>query len=46
MLFQQVRAGGCLSYVIGCEHTHAGMLVDPHLDRIDRYRAIATEASR
>jgi glyoxylase-like metal-dependent hydrolase (beta-lactamase superfamily II)/rhodanese-related sulfurtransferase len=43
MLFQQVRAGGCLSYVVGCEHTHAGMLVDPHLDQIDRYRAIATE---
>jgi glyoxylase-like metal-dependent hydrolase (beta-lactamase superfamily II)/rhodanese-related sulfurtransferase len=43
MLFQQVRAGGCLSYVIGCEHTRAGMLVDPHLDQIDRYRAIATE---
>ena len=43
MLFQQVRAGGCLSYVIGCEHSHAGMLVDPHLDQIDRYRAIATE---
>ncbi len=43
MLFQQVRAGGCLSYVIGCEHTHAGMLIDPHLDQIDRYRAIASE---
>jgi glyoxylase-like metal-dependent hydrolase (beta-lactamase superfamily II) len=43
MLFQQVRAGGCLSYVIGCEHTHAGMLIDPHLDQLDRYRAIATE---
>ncbi len=43
MLFQQVRAGGCLSYVIGCEHTRAGMLVDPHLDQLDRYRAIATE---
>lgn len=43
MLFQQVRAGGCLSYVIGCEHTHAGMLVDPHLDQLERYRAIASE---
>lgn len=43
MLFQQVRVGGCLSYVVGCDQTHAGMLVDPHLDQIDRYRAIAGE---
>jgi len=43
MLFEQVRAGGCLSYVIGCEHTHAGMLVDPHLDQMDRYLARATD---
>jgi glyoxylase-like metal-dependent hydrolase (beta-lactamase superfamily II) len=28
--------------VIGCEATHAGMLVDPHLDQIDRYLALAT----
>src|SRR5262245_44310296 len=42
MLFEQVRTGGCLSYVIGCEQTHAGMLVDPHLEQIDHYLALAT----
>jgi glyoxylase-like metal-dependent hydrolase (beta-lactamase superfamily II) len=43
MLFEQIRAGGCLSYVIGCESTRAGMLVDPHLDQIDRYVTRALE---
>jgi len=43
MLFEQVRAGGCLSYVIGCEATRGGMIVDPHLDLIDRYLARTTE---
>ncbi len=43
MLFEQIRAGGCLSYVVGCEQTRAGMIVDPHLDQIDRYLARATD---
>jgi glyoxylase-like metal-dependent hydrolase (beta-lactamase superfamily II)/rhodanese-related sulfurtransferase len=43
MLFEQIRSGGCLSYVIGCETTRAGMLVDPHLDQIDRYVTRAIE---
>jgi glyoxylase-like metal-dependent hydrolase (beta-lactamase superfamily II) len=43
MIFQQVRSGGCLSYLIGCEETRAGMLVDPALDQLDRYVALAAE---
>jgi glyoxylase-like metal-dependent hydrolase (beta-lactamase superfamily II)/rhodanese-related sulfurtransferase len=43
MLFEQVRAGGCLSYLVGCEETRAAMVVDPHLDQLDRYLALATE---
>jgi glyoxylase-like metal-dependent hydrolase (beta-lactamase superfamily II) len=43
MLFEQVRAGGCLSYVVGCEATRAGMLIDPHLEQMDRYLARALE---
>lgn len=43
MIFEQVRHGGCLSYVIGCEATRAGMVVDPALDQLDRYVALATE---
>jgi glyoxylase-like metal-dependent hydrolase (beta-lactamase superfamily II)/rhodanese-related sulfurtransferase len=43
MLFEQIRAGGCLSYVVGCEQTRAGMIVDPHLDQVDRYLTRALE---
>jgi glyoxylase-like metal-dependent hydrolase (beta-lactamase superfamily II) len=43
MVFEQIRAGGCLSYLIGCEQTHAGAIVDPSLDQLDGYVALATE---
>jgi hypothetical protein len=43
MLFEQLRSGGCLSYVVGCEHACAGVIVDPALDLLDRYLAVATE---
>jgi len=41
--FEQVRSGGCLSYVIGCERSCAGAIVDPALDQLDRYLALARE---
>jgi len=43
MLFEQLRAGGCLSDVAGCEKTCAGVIVDPTLDLIDRYVALTVE---
>jgi glyoxylase-like metal-dependent hydrolase (beta-lactamase superfamily II) len=43
MIFEQVRSGGCLSYVIGCEETRAAIVVDPELDQVDRYLAVAAE---
>jgi glyoxylase-like metal-dependent hydrolase (beta-lactamase superfamily II)/rhodanese-related sulfurtransferase len=43
MLFEQIRCGGCLSYLIGCDETCGAMLVDPHLEQLDRYVALATE---
>src|SRR5262249_23455334 len=43
MLFEQLRAGGCLSYVAGCEKTCAGVIIDPALDLIDRYVALTVE---
>jgi glyoxylase-like metal-dependent hydrolase (beta-lactamase superfamily II)/rhodanese-related sulfurtransferase len=43
MLFEQLRSGGCLSYVVGCEHACVGVVVDPALGLIDRYRAVANE---
>jgi glyoxylase-like metal-dependent hydrolase (beta-lactamase superfamily II) len=43
MLFEQIRSGGCLSYLIGCDDSCAALIVDPHLDQLDRYIALATE---
>src|SRR5688572_27139724 len=43
MLFEQRRSGGCLSYVVGCERSCAGVIVDPALDLLDRYVAVATD---
>jgi glyoxylase-like metal-dependent hydrolase (beta-lactamase superfamily II)/rhodanese-related sulfurtransferase len=43
MIFEQVRHGGCLSYLIGCEDTRSAILVDPELDEADRYLALAAE---
>ncbi len=43
MIFEQVRSGGCLSYLIGCEGTRAALLVDPELEQADRYAALTQE---
>ncbi len=43
MFFEQIRSGGCLSYVIGCEDTRAAIIVDPELDQTDRYLALVAE---
>jgi glyoxylase-like metal-dependent hydrolase (beta-lactamase superfamily II)/rhodanese-related sulfurtransferase len=41
MIFETVSAGGCRSYVVGCEETCAAALIDPELGQIDRYIALA-----
>lgn len=43
MIFEQVRQGGCLSYLIGCEETRSALVVDPELGLTDRYLALAAE---
>jgi glyoxylase-like metal-dependent hydrolase (beta-lactamase superfamily II)/rhodanese-related sulfurtransferase len=43
MIFEQVRHGGCLSYLVGCDATRAALLVDPELDEADRYVTLAAE---
>jgi glyoxylase-like metal-dependent hydrolase (beta-lactamase superfamily II)/rhodanese-related sulfurtransferase len=43
MIFEQVRSGGCLSYLIGCAETRAAVIVDPELGLADRYVALAAE---
>ena len=43
MIFETVAAGGCRSYLIGCEETCAAALIDPELSQIDRYVALAAK---
>ncbi len=43
MIFETVAAAGCRSYLIGCEETCAGALIDPELGQIDRYLALAAK---
>jgi rhodanese-related sulfurtransferase len=41
MVFEQVATGGCQSYLLGCPETLSGVLIDPEISQIDRYRALA-----
>jgi glyoxylase-like metal-dependent hydrolase (beta-lactamase superfamily II)/rhodanese-related sulfurtransferase len=42
MIFEQVPTGGCQSYLIGCDNTCVGALIDPELSQIDHYLALAS----
>src|SRR5690349_10856108 len=37
MIFEQLRAGGCLSYIVGCSQTRAAALIDPETSLLDAY---------
>src|ERR1700749_4551204 len=41
MIFEQVATGGCQSYLLGCDTSHSAILIDPHLNQIDRYLGLA-----
>ncbi len=41
MIFEQVATGGCQSYLVGCPETLSGVLIDPEISQVDRYRALA-----
>jgi glyoxylase-like metal-dependent hydrolase (beta-lactamase superfamily II)/rhodanese-related sulfurtransferase len=43
VIFEQVAAGGCQSYLLGCEQTHSGVLIDPAQQRIDHYVGLAAK---
>jgi glyoxylase-like metal-dependent hydrolase (beta-lactamase superfamily II)/rhodanese-related sulfurtransferase len=44
MIFEQIRTGGCQSYLVGCADTLSAALIDPEISQIDRYRALASRA--
>jgi glyoxylase-like metal-dependent hydrolase (beta-lactamase superfamily II) len=43
MIFEQVATGGCQSYLIGCNETCAGAVIDPEVRQINRYQALAAQ---
>lgn len=44
MVFEEIRTGGCMSYLVGCSETCGGVLVDPELSQLDRYQALAAKS--
>ncbi|HEV2441515.1 MAG TPA: rhodanese-like domain-containing protein [Steroidobacteraceae bacterium] len=42
MIFEQIAAGGCRSYLIGCGETCAAAVIDPEVSQVDRYLALAS----
>jgi glyoxylase-like metal-dependent hydrolase (beta-lactamase superfamily II) len=41
VLFEQLQRDGCQSYLIGCEQSCAGIVIDPESSQIERYLALA-----
>src|SRR5262249_13317539 len=44
MIFEEIRSGGCCSYVIACGATCSGVVVDPELSQVDRTLALLAKA--
>ena len=42
MIFEQLAAGGCKSYLVGCAETSAAALIDPEISLVDRYLGLAS----
>jgi glyoxylase-like metal-dependent hydrolase (beta-lactamase superfamily II)/rhodanese-related sulfurtransferase len=43
VIFDQIRSGGCLSYLVGCDETRAAAVVDPDNEKVDHYVALAAQ---
>jgi glyoxylase-like metal-dependent hydrolase (beta-lactamase superfamily II)/rhodanese-related sulfurtransferase len=41
MIFEQISTDGCQSYLLGCDETHAAIVIDPNLHQIDQYPSLA-----
>jgi glyoxylase-like metal-dependent hydrolase (beta-lactamase superfamily II) len=44
MLFEEIRSGGCCSYLVACGETCSGFLIDPELSQVDRTLALMAKA--
>jgi glyoxylase-like metal-dependent hydrolase (beta-lactamase superfamily II)/rhodanese-related sulfurtransferase len=43
MLFEEVRTGGCCSYLVACDVTCIAVLVDPEITQVDRLLALVAK---
>ncbi len=43
MIFETIAAGGCRSYLVGCEDARTAVIIDPELSQIDRYLGLASQ---
>lgn len=41
ILFEQIRSGGCLSYLLGCAQEKICVVIDPEIDKADDYVELA-----
>jgi len=41
MIFENIAANGCQSYLIGCTETCAAAIIDPEITQLDRYLGLA-----
>lgn len=37
IFFEQIRSGGCLSYILGCKKERLCVAIDPEIDKTDEY---------
>ena len=40
MIFHQLRAGGCLSYIVGCDGSCGAAIIDPETSLVDHYTSL------
>lgn len=43
MIFEQVAAGGCQSYLVGCANACSAALIDPEYSKVNTYQALAAK---
>ena len=43
MIFEQISTDGCQAYLLGCDETHAAIVIDPNLHDVDRYSSLAAK---
>ena len=41
MIFERIATDACQSYLLGCAATHAAIVIDPNLHRIEHYLSLA-----